>query len=139
MKKSNEELMELALHYVKAAEADSKVNPTSDSIQVVIVEPGKRPYKKTIPNTLEAMNQIVGGYIEIVNLGATESGARMAITLNEEGKLLGLPLNRRIMDFDILVGTFFITGYNMQGDNISLSDPDCEKLIRRFTPIEVYL
>ena len=138
-KKSNDELMELALHYVKAAEQDAQENPTSDSIQIVIVEPMKKPYKKTIPNTLEAMNEIVGGYIEIVRIGRTKTGAEMAITLNEEGKLIGLPFNRRIMKFDILVGTFFITAYNMVGDNISLPDEECEKLIRSFTPLEIYL
>jgi hypothetical protein len=137
--KTNEDLLKLAAEYVKAAEQDAAANPSTDEIQVVIVEPMTKPYKKMIKNDLAAFNKIVGGYIELVNIGRTESGGSVAITLNEEGKLLGLPFNRRIIDFDILVGTFFITAYNMQGDNVSLTDLECEKYIKRFTPLEVYV
>lgn len=137
--KSMEELMEMALKFATEAARDAEINPTSDTLQIVVVEPLKKPYKKTIPNTLDAMSEIVGGYIEIVNMEKTQKGGRLAITLNEEGKLMGLPFNRKIMHFDILVGTFFITAYNMQGDNISLSDEECKKLITRFTPLEIYI
>ena len=63
----------------------------------------------------------------------------MAIVLNEEGKLEELPFNRHIVGFDILVGTFFITAYNLEGDNVSLTNEEVEKYIRTFSPIEVYL
>lgn len=142
MHKSNEELIELAKAYVEKAEKDAEQNPTSDSIQVVVVEPMKKPYKKMMPNTLEAMQEIVQGYIEILTIDTTKTGGRISITLNEEGKLMNLPLNRRIIGrvgSDILVGTFFITASNMQGDNITLDDEECERMIKRFTPMEVYL
>jgi hypothetical protein len=137
--KTNDDLLKLAAEYVKAAEENAAANPTSDLIQVVVVEPMKKPYKKMIKNDAAAFNKVVGGYFEIVNIGRTDKGATMAIHLNEEGKLIGLPFNRRIMGFDILVGTFFISAYNMQGDNISLSDEESEKLIKRFAPLEVYV
>ena len=35
----------------------------SDAIQVLKVEPGKAPEAVTIPNTLKAMQQMVGGYL----------------------------------------------------------------------------
>jgi hypothetical protein len=98
-----------------------------------------KPYKKMIKNDAAAFNKIVGGYFEIVNIGRTDTGATVAIHLNEEGKLIGLPFNRRIINFDILVGTFFISAYNMVGDNISLTDLECEKYIKRFAPLEVYV
>jgi hypothetical protein len=141
-KKTNEELIELAKEYVHKAENDAKENPTSEMIQVVVVEPNKKPYKMEIENTLESMQEIVKGYIEIVPFGKTEKGGSLAITLNEEGKLVNLPMNRIIVGrggSDILVGTFFITAYNMQGDNISLKDIECEHLIKRFRGLEVYL
>jgi hypothetical protein len=142
MKKSNDELIKLAKQYVEQAEQDAQVNPTSDEIQVVVVEPMKPPYKKYIPNTLESMNELVGGYIEIIRMGNTETGGNIAITLNEEGKLMNLPMNRMIFArngvADVFVGTFFITAFNMQGDNISLNDAECEKLIKRFKGMEVY-
>jgi hypothetical protein len=136
---NNEDLVRLAAEYVKAAEKNAAENPTSDLIQVVVVEPMKKPYKKTIKNDAAAFNKEVGGYFEIINIGQTERGATIAIHLNEEGKLIGLPFNRRIIGFDVLVGTFFISAYNMEGENITLSNPECEKLIKRFTPLEVYV
>jgi hypothetical protein len=141
-KRTEEELFELAKAYVEQAQKDAEVNPATEQIQVVVIEPMKKPYKKTIENTLEAQQKLVGGYIEIVQMGKTETGGSLAITLNEEGKLIGLPYNRRIIGkggSDVFVGTFFITAYNMQGDNISLTDEQCEKMIRRFNGMEVYL
>lgn len=133
------DLMNLAAKFLKDAEENAAANPTAEKIQVVIVEPQKKPYKKYILNDLEEFNKIVGGYIELVNIGKTPTGGTVAITLNEEGKLIGLPFNRRIVNFDILVGTFFITAYNMHGDNISLTDQECEKYMKRFAPVEVYI
>ena len=45
-KYSEDELMELAKTYVEQAEKDAEMNPASDQIQVVVVEPQKKPYKK---------------------------------------------------------------------------------------------
>ena len=54
-----------------------------DSIQVLKIEPGKAPEVVTIPNTLEAMQQMVGGYIEVIPL------EDVCLVCNEEGKLMG--------------------------------------------------
>lgn len=141
--KSMDDLLMLAMKVVQEADANAAANPTSKEIQIVIVEPNKRPYKKMIPNTLAAMKEIVEGYIENLFIGETEKGARIGITLNEEGKLIGLPFNRRLIGsrgaFDVLVGNVFITAYNLQGDAISLNDDECEKLIKKFTTLEVYI
>jgi hypothetical protein len=138
-----EDLMKMAFKVVQEAEADAKKNPTSEMIQIVIVEPFKKPYKKTIPNTLDAMKEIVGGYIENLFIGRTDKDARVGIVLNEEGKLIDLPMNRRLLGsqgvIDFIVGTFFITAYNLQGENISLTDEEAEKFIKRFTAVEVYV
>lgn len=72
-------------------------------ITVLRVEPGKAPEPVTMPNTLEAMQQMVGGYIEVVCLDDA------CLICNEEGKLIGLDGNRRVGD-DIITGTFFIAG-----------------------------
>jgi hypothetical protein len=136
------ELMDLARAVVEQAEENAAANPTSAEIQVVIVEPFKRPYKKLIPNTLEAMQEIVGGYIEHVSFATTKRGARLGIILNEEGKLIGLPANRIIHGkggSDVFAGTFYITAHNLEGDSISLTNEECEYYIRQFAPAEVYL
>jgi hypothetical protein len=137
-----EDLLKLAQEVVDKANADAKVNPKSDKIQILVVEPLKTPFKKTIKNDLDAMKEIVDGYIEVLPFGKTETGGTMAITLNEEGKLIGLPFNRKVNGrhfADVLVGTFFVTAYNMQGDNITLTDEQCEKLMKKFKGLEVYL
>jgi uncharacterized membrane-anchored protein len=137
-----EKLIDLAKKFVHEAEEDAAANPSSDEIQVVVVEPKKKPYKKIIKNDLENMKEIVGGWIENIFIGETETGARLGIVVNEEGKLQGLPYNRKIIGrggSDILMGNMFITAYNLQGDNVSLSEAMVEKVIKRFSTMDIYL
>jgi hypothetical protein len=132
-------LIDLARKVVQEAEASAKENPSSEEILIVVVEPKKKPYKKMMKNELSAMNEIVEGYIEIINIGLNKKGKRFAITVNEEGKLMGLPANRRLYNFDTLVGTFFITAYNGEGDNVSLTNTEAEFYIKEFSPMDVYI
>lgn len=78
-------------------------------MRVLVVEPMKPCRVQEIPNTQEAMGQVVGGRIE------SFSYQREAIISNEQSKLLDLPLNRPLYDgsgtqIDMLRGTFFIAG-----------------------------
>ena len=142
MTKKDIELWEMARDYAEQVDRDSKLNPASALIQVVVVEPMKTPYVKEIFNDLSAFQEIVDGYIEIINIGKTETGGHLAMTVNEEGKMMNLPFNKRINGrngSDLIVGTFFITAYNMQGDNVTLTDDECNRLIKRFKGMEVYL
>jgi hypothetical protein len=50
-----------------------------------------------------------------------------------------LPLNRSIAGFDMLVGTFFISAANMQGDNVTIDDETAAELIKQFSGVVVYL
>lgn len=63
-------------------------------LRVLVVEPERTPYVKEIPHTLEALQQEVGGLIEVIYPYADLVG----LVCNEEGKLLGLPLNRGMFD-----------------------------------------
>lgn len=54
-------------------------------IEVYIMLPGDYPYKTRIDNTLEALQEIVGGYIETVSFPAN-----LVVICNEEGRLKGL-------------------------------------------------
>ena len=61
-----------------------------------------------IDNTLESMQALVGGYIEVYPLTG-----EIVIVCNEEGKLLGLPVTAvAVSDFapapEMIVGDFFI-------------------------------
>lgn len=92
------------------------------TIKVLVVEPIKPCRVEEIGDSLEAMQAVVGGYIEEV----TPFNEAVAIVCNEEGKLRGLPYNRPLVDrnglpYDILCGTFFIAGVNSE-HFVSLTD-----------------
>jgi len=65
-----------------------------NTITVIVADPGEEIIRKTIPNTLEAFQSLVGGFIEPISL----PDGRVLI-VNEEGILYGLPLNR-LIQFD---------------------------------------
>lgn len=64
-----------------------------------------------IPNTLEALQAEVGGYIEAVTLDA-----ETVIICNEEGRLLGLEPNITINEYPF-VGTILVVG--VDGENFT--------------------
>lgn len=74
---------------------------------VVKVEPGKKAQLVKIKNSLEGMQAVVGGLIQAISPFDDE----VVLVCNEEGKMLGLPLNRTLQGTgDIICGTFFICG-----------------------------
>lgn len=80
-------------------------------MNVLMVEPGKVPYAVDIGEGLEALQAAVGGDIQAVY----PYDDPVALICNEEGKLMGLPLNRALRDdegniYDILAGNFFLCG-----------------------------
>lgn len=96
-------------------------------MRVVIVEPNKVPYIKEVKNILEDFQSIVGGYIETISL---PNG--LIVVCNEEGKVKGLPANRKIGN-DIIVGTFIITT-SYQDDFRTLSEEQVKEALEMFAP-----
>lgn len=80
-------------------------------MRVLVLEPSKAPYVKEIEG-YEDMTAIVGGYIETVEPDHRDDD-EVVIVCNEEGKLMGLPLNRPLFYngrmFDVICGTCFVT------------------------------
>ncbi len=108
-------------------------------LRVLVVEPEKTPYVKEIPHTLEALQQEVGGLIEVIYPFRDMVG----LVCNEEGKLLGLPLNRCLFAengqlYDIICGTFLVTGLGVE-DLASLPPDLLEKYYRHFQAIEYFV
>ena len=98
--------------------------------RIVFVEPGKPAYAAEIEGTLRAEQRAVGGKIEIVcNQDDT------AILCNEEGKLEGLPANRRIDGGGVLVGNFFAIGEGEENFR-SLTEEEIQKYLARFAEPE---
>ena len=116
----------------------------SDTIEVLVVKAGEHPWVKAIPNTLKALQDEVGGYIEPVYLKGNAT-----LYCNEEGKIGRWQFNRAIVVGDVCEGgdenalvdlishTFVVTGFNPNtGDNESLSDEQLEYWKKRFYPLE---
>lgn len=117
-------------------------------IKVIIVEPGKPAYLKEIKDELEAYQEIVGGLIELVYPFDDD----VLLIDNEEGKLMNLPLNRKIKEIssplnellwagwnpDIIQGTFLLVQDDNEGGFKSLSPEQIEKYLKRFAIPEEY-
>lgn len=69
-------------------------------------KPGCEPELVEVENTLKALQQEVGGYIEVITLPYDA-----ALICNEEGRILGLPDNCHLYDMDF-VGTILVVGRN---------------------------
>ena len=100
---------------------------SEQKLRVLVVEPGKPPAVREITGSQESMQRLVGGYIQAVY----PFDDPVALICNEEGKLLGLPMNRTLRDergvpYDIVCGTFFLAGI-AEDDFASLTDRQIEK------------
>lgn len=90
------------------------------TLHILRVEPGKAPEEKDIGSDLHSLQAEVDGLIECVYM---DDGA--IIVVNEEGKLNGMEMNRRLGD-DILCGPFLIARDNGEGDFASLTNLQIE-------------
>ena len=86
-------------------------------MKVLMVEPGKSPYAAEIESGLKSLQAAVGGDIQAVYPYEDP----VALICNDEGKLLGLPLNRPLWDgADVLAGPGFLAGCDNEGNLTSL-------------------
>ena len=104
-----------------------------NEFRVLIVEPQKPPYAVEIDFNLDVLQALVGGSIQLVTLDRNTS-----LYCNAEGKLLGLPGNRRLDNGDIVTGTFVIFYDDGTGEKASLTDEQVEKYMRRFKEPEQF-
>ena len=115
-----------------------------ETIEILVIKQDEKPIRKTIPNTLEAKQHEVGGYIEPFGL---KNGA--TIYCNEEGKLGSWTLNRAIRAYDLedvsdsqivemMAGTFFISGFDLEsGEDASLTEEQFDHWAKRFHSPEI--
>lgn len=99
-------------------------------IEVIQVNTDGLPVRKTIKNELETFQKIIGGYIEVVDLGGV-----LAI-IHDEGKLINLPPNFGFtIDYDgqtyvdIIMGNVIFTADFMTEDGLefrSLTEEEIE-------------
>lgn len=109
------------------------------TMTVLYVAAGEKPVVKEIGCELEDLQKMVGGCIEYYPLDDA------AIICNDEGKNLGLPLNRAIYDdnqnlIEIIAGDFFICAAPPDCDTFeSLPEDMIKKYKKRFKYPEKFI
>ena len=107
-----------------------------EKIICLLVEPYKLPREIEIDNTLDAKQEMVGGYIECTYLPNDHD---VVLICNEEGKINGMKLNRYI-GHDIIAGPFLIVGDDYEnGEFKSLTNEQLLKYKMRFDKNSIIL
>lgn len=111
----------------------------TNTLTVLEIAPGQYPQQIEIDNDLKALQQAVGG-----SIGATYPfDDPVAIVYNDEGKLMGLPLNRALRDehgeaYDVVAGTFLVVGLGEE-DFASLTPELAQKYEKQFHQPEDFI
>ena len=109
-------------------------------MRVLVIEPECRPEVREIDDSLKAMQEIVGGYIQPIY----PFDDPVALVCNDEGKLMNLPANRGLRDkdrqiYDIVFGTFFLCGAHADSDSFaSLTSEQIERYQKQFYTPEMF-
>ena len=98
-------------------------------VKVLKIEPGQAPQVKEIQNDLASLQAEVGGLIECISF---PNGC--VAVCNEEGKLNGMPPNRRL-GADIICGPFFICDTTRNGNFTSLGKSKIAEYSQLFADI----
>ena len=111
-------------------------------MKILRVDPGLYPREAEINGSLESMQQLVGGLIQVLY---PFRDAEVALICNDEGKLLGLPFNRALRDergatYDVVAGTFFLCSASWDSDTFgSLSEDQVKEYRERFRHPELFI
>lgn len=110
-----------------------------EKISALLIKPGEVPERVVIKDELRDLQKMVGGGIEVVY----PFQERVAAIVNDEGKLLGLPLNRALADekgkiYDILAGNVLIVGVSGP-DFCSLTPEQMDHYEKRFYHPEIFI
>ena len=110
-----------------------------NTLSVLKIAPGQYPQQVEIDNDLKALQQAMGG-----SIGASYPFEDpIAIVYNDDGKLMGLSLNRALWDedglmYDIIAGTFLVVGLGEE-DLASLPPELAQKYEEHFHQPEDFL
>ena len=111
----------------------------SEKINVLVVEPEKKPYMKEISSELSSLQHEVGGYIQAVY----PYDEPVAIICDEEAKLKGSELNRVLRDedgkiYDVIAGTFLVVGLGEE-DFSALTPEHAKQFKEKFDTPEMFM
>ena len=122
---------------IRNEEAQEHAGP--EKMTVLVVEPRKEPYLKEIDPGLHSLQAEVGGDIA----ASYPFSDPVGLVCNDEGKLIGLELNRGLRDedgnlYDIMAGTFLVVGLGEE-DFTSLPPELAQKYAEHFKQPEQFI
>ena len=110
-------------------------------MKILLIDPEKVPRPLEIEPSLKSMQQLVGGPIQAVY----PFEEPVALICHEEGKLLGLPLNRALRSpetgeiYDIIAGPFFLCSAPPDSDHFEgLTEEQLKRYTKQFQAIEYF-
>ena len=120
-------------------EGEKEMSKSKKELDALLVKPNEYPQKVTIGAELKDLQEAVGGTIT-ATYPFTDP---VAIVCNDEGKLLGLPMNRALRDehgqtCDVLTGSFLVVGLGKE-DFASLSPELAQKYEQHFHQPETFI
>ena len=118
---------------------EAQEHATPEKMTVLVVEPRKEPYLKEIDPGLHSLQAEVGGDIT----ASYPFSDPVGLVCNDEGKLIGLELNRGLRDeegnlYDIMAGTFLVVGLSEE-DFTSLPPELAQKYTEHFKQPEQFI
>lgn len=111
-----------------------------DVIKVIVVDFREHGMKepsygvREIKNSLECLQGIVGGLIEIPPISSELNKRNIDMVINEEGKLLGLKTSALLIEketeevLDVIKGNIIFTSHDEEGNTISLNEEQIKYL-----------
>lgn len=110
-----------------------------EKMTVLVVEPMKEPYVKEIDPGFHSLQAEVGGDIAT----AYPFSDPVGLVCNDEGKLIGLELNRGLRDehgeiYDVMAGTFLVVGLG-EDSFTSLTPEQVQKYTEHFKQPEQFI
>ena len=120
-------------------EGEKEMSKSKKELDALLVKPNEYPQKVTIGAELKDLQEAVGGTIT-ATYPFTDP---VAIVCNDEGKLLGLPMNRALRDehgqtYDVVAGNFLVVGLGKE-DFASLSPELAQKYEQHFHQPETFI
>lgn len=102
-------------------------------MKIVLVEPGKEAREAEITGSLQEIQKLVDGTFQVMYPWED----LVALVSNDEAKLIGMPFNRVLEDYDVIAGPFFICG--IEGDHFcSLTEEQAKTYLEKFRQPEMF-